>query len=173
MTSRSRRAQLRLEVLDERAEDFPEYLEDVPKMLQRWNLHLEVVECVWVVAYDAHMTVKTVIEVGRGTHTRSEVHIPTVMAAVITAGCERFMLVHNHPTKRLKPSKGDIDLTRKIMAAANTCGLFFEDHIILSPNGKWTSLTQRGIIQPANYLDHVNESDTDNFLENHDAIDYA
>lgn len=172
MTSRSRRAQLRLEVLDEKAEAFPEYLSDVPKMLQRWNLHLEPVECVWVIAYDANMTVKTVIEVGRGTHTRSEVHIPTVMAAVMTAGCERFMLAHNHPTNRLKPSKGDIDITRKIMAAANACGLFFEDHIILSPNQKWVSMTQRGIIEPADYLEHTNDGDAENFLANHD-IDYA
>lgn len=173
MTSRSRRATLRLEVLDEKSTDLPEYLDDVPAMLMGWGLHLEPVECVWVIAYDANMTVKTVIEVGRGTHTRSEVHIPTVMAAVLTAGCERFMLAHNHPTKRLSPSKGDIDITRKIMAAANSCGLFFEDHIILSPTGKWVSMTQRGIIDPASYLDYVNDDDADNFLAQADGIDYS
>lgn len=170
-TYRSKRAELRLETLAEKEESFPEYLNDVPRMLQGWGLHKEPVECVWVIAYDAQMTIKTVVEISRGTHTRSEVHIPTVMAAVLTAGCERFMLAHNHPTKRLQPSKGDRDITRKIMAAANACGLFFEDHIIITPNGKWLSFTQRGIIKPASYTDYVNDSDTDFFMQSHD-IDY-
>ena len=151
-TYRSRRAELRLHITYD--EDLPGNFHDIPLLMQTWGLHKEPQECVWVVAYDAHMTVRTVTEVGRGTHTKSEVHIPTVLAAILTAGCERFMLVHNHPTKRLAPSMGDKRLTEQVMAAANACGLYFEDHIILTPDGRYYSFTDRGLLRPVDYVEY-------------------
>lgn len=155
---------MRLHILYD--EDLPGDFHDVPRLFQSWGLHREPQECVWVVAYDANMTVRNVIEVSRGTHTRSEVHIPTVMAAVMTAGCERFILVHNHPSKRLAPSKGDKVLTEQIMAAANACGLYLEDHIILTPNGKYYSFADRGLLIPVDYVEYSGASDeaADHFL---------
>lgn len=167
-TYRSRRAVLRLDVIDEK-EELPDRLSQVPALLQSWGLHKEPQECVWVVAYDANMTIRNVIEVARGTHVRSEVHIPTVLAAVLTAGCERFLLVHNHPTTRLTPSKGDRRLTETIMYAANACGLFFEDHLILTPNGKWFSFAAKGLIVPADYAEYseAGEDAADHFISQH------
>jgi len=148
----SRRAELRLHVIHE--EDLPGAFHDIPTLFQKWGLHQEPQECVWVVAYDANMTVRTVMEVARGSHVRAEVHIPTLLASVLTTGCERFMLVHNHPSKRLVPSLGDRELTIEIMDAANACGLYFEDHVILTPNGKWYSFEEHGLLKRADYIEH-------------------
>jgi DNA repair protein RadC len=133
-TSLSRLAALRLEIL--REEMLPEDFTKIPALFSRWGLDKEPQECAWVVAYDSHMNVRTVIEVGRWSHMSVNIHLPTLLSAVLTAGCERFMLVHNHPTTSAKPSASDRRLTVEVMEAANSCGLYFEDHVILTPTGR-------------------------------------
>jgi hypothetical protein len=127
----------------------------IPATLIGWGLHQEAQECIWVVAFDAELTVKTVVEVARGTYVRAKAHLPTLIAAVVTAGCERFILAHNHPSNVTTPSQQDHDLTRTVMTAANAAGLYFEDHIILAPSGKWHSMTLAHEMKPADYAAHA------------------
>lgn len=148
--SRHRKAVLRLEI-EKELEVLPESYEDIPTMMQSWGFHKEPQECLWVVAIGPELDVRTVVEVGRGTHVKVRAHIPTIIAAVVASGSERFLLVHNHPSNSVKPSPGDIDLTKSVMDAANAAGLYFEDHVILAPNGAWHSLTLAGQMIPANY----------------------
>ena len=130
----------------------PGAFHDVPAMFAKWGMDKEPQECVWVVAYDASMTVRTVVEVARGSHVRADIHLPTMLAAILVTGCERFMLVHNHPTNRVTPSEGDKVMTKEILQATNACGLYMEDHIILTPKGAWYSFAQHGLIQTVDYI---------------------
>jgi DNA repair protein RadC len=145
----SRLASLRLEILREEA--LPEEFTMIPALFARWGLDKEPQECAWVVAYDSQMSVRTVIEVGRWSHLSVNIHLPTLLSAVLTVGCERFMLVHNHPTTSVKPSRSDRRLTVEVMEAANACGLYFEDHVILTPTGKWFSFAQAGLLKAVDY----------------------
>ena len=154
MTSPSRHAQLRLEVL-RKEERIPDTLAGIAGLLGKWGFSKEPQECMWVIAYDSNLNIRTVVEVARGSHASVELHLPTMLSAVLTCGCDRFMLAHNHPSGRLAPSRNDIDLTVAVMEAANACGLYFEDHMIVAPSGRWLSMTQKGIIDPVDYESHV------------------
>lgn len=119
-----------------------------------WGMHQEPQECVWVVAYDTQLTVRNVVEIARGSHVRADIHLPTLIGAVITAGCERFILVHNHPANNPVPSEGDKVMTREVLTAANACGLYLEDHIILTPQGKWYSFVEHKLLKTVDYVEH-------------------
>ena len=123
----------------------------VPKILHDLGLSTQTQECFWVLAYDAALNVRSVIEVARGTYSRVKVHLPAIYTAVLTAGTDRFMVAHNHPTGELKATQKDIDLTVAIMAGANSLGLYFEDHIIVTPKHGWYSFQQAGLLFPADY----------------------
>jgi DNA repair protein RadC len=151
--SKHRRAVLRLEYESD-LEMLPSTYQDVPTMMMRWGLHKEPQECIWVVAVGPELDVRTVVEVARGSHVRAKIHLPTLLAAVLSTGSERFLLVHNHPSNVPTPSSGDITLTKTVMEAANAAGLFFEDHLILTPGGGWHSMTLSGEMIPANYVEH-------------------
>lgn len=109
-------------------------------------------ECMWVVAIDGTENVRAIFEVARGGYHEVDVSLPMIYTAVLTSGCDRFVLVHNHPTDDVFPTNPDLDLTRKVMAAANIVGLYFDDHIIVSPNGNYYSFTASGLIRQSDRL---------------------
>jgi len=123
----------------------------LPKLLNDLGLSAQTQECFWVLAYDAALNVRTVIEIARGTYSRVKVHLPAIYTAVLMAGTDRFMVAHNHPTGETKPTQKDIDLTVAIMQGANTLGLFFEDHLIVTPGKGFYSFRQAGLLFPADY----------------------
>lgn len=149
--TKSRFAQLELRVLRE-DEHLPAHAKDLGALFTRWGLSAQPQECVWVVAYDSNMTVRTVMEVNRGGHTWSDVHLPSMLAAVLTSGCERFLMAHNHPNGILAPTQADFDTTAKVNAAANACSLYFEDHLIVVPSGLSWSFVDAGFLKPAPYV---------------------
>lgn len=146
----SRYAQLELNVL-KTEQHIPEDPKAIAPLFKRWGFSKQPQECMWIVAYDATMAVRTVVEIARGMHITVDVHIPTMMGAVIAAGCERFMLVHNHPAGFATPSQADYELTSKVMDAANACGLFFEDHYIVTPNHGHFSFVDSKYLVPMKY----------------------
>jgi len=150
-TTRSRQAQLELRITQDE-EHLPEDARGLGPLMKRWGLSASPQECMWVIVYDSMLAVRTVMEVARGAHITVDLHLPTMLSAVLTAGCERFMLVHNHPNGTVTPTVADFQLTLDVMEAANACGLYFEDHIIVSPSGKTYSFVDSGFLKPAPYI---------------------
>jgi DNA repair protein RadC len=109
-------------------------------------------ESMWVVPVDGMEQVRAVVEVARGGYHEVTVDLPTIYTAVLAAGCDRFVIVHNHPTDEVSPTVPDLDLTRKVMAGANAIGLFFDDHIIVAPKGIYFSFAQSGLIRQSERL---------------------
>jgi hypothetical protein len=72
-------------------------------------------------------------EVARGQRSRVSVGVEDVMRAVIDSGCEGFIVVHNHPSSKVKPSQADRQLTDQIKAAAKPfgSGVKFLDHVVI------------------------------------------
>lgn len=148
---RNRQAQLEMRITSEEVH-LPEDGTKLGPLMKRWGLSAAPQECMWVVAYDSLLAVRTVLEVARGAHITVDLHLPTMLSAVLTAGCERFMLVHNHPNGMASPTVADFQLTLDVMAAANACGLYFEDHLIVTPSGKTYSFVDSGFLKPADYV---------------------
>lgn len=45
------------------------------------------------------------------------------------------LMVHNHPSGDPRPSRADIDMTRKVKDAAAAVGITLHDHVIVSRGG--------------------------------------
>ena len=141
---------LRLD-LDGVDEAWPSTAVGQAKLLHRWGLSTSPVEALWVIAYDLNASIRTVVEVARGDLRAVSGHMPSLLGAVLTSGCERFMISHNHPAGVVVPSQGDIQLTLEVKNAANTCGLWFEDHLITGPRGEMFSFRDNGLLFAEDY----------------------
>lgn len=122
-----------------------------PELLAHWGLNRQPQECVWVIAYDAVMHLRTVVEVSRGDYISAGMHLPTILSAVLTAGAERFVLAHNHPTGDPTPTEPDVRSTAMVMEAANAVGLSLEDHWIVTPTGRSASMVGMGLMPQPDY----------------------
>jgi DNA repair protein RadC len=120
----------------------------LPEQLKLLGLSDQTQEALWVIAYDSIQGIRTVVEVARGNYHEMDVSIPAVLSVPLLAACDRFEIAHNHPSGDVSPTVLDVDLTKKVLAAANTCGLYFEDHIILAPSGDYYSFFENGLLGP-------------------------
>lgn len=66
-----------------------------------------------------------------------------IVHRALNLGAVGLVLVHNHPSGNLKPSPGDIDMTREIKRAAEGVGVDLLDHLIVAKSG-YISLRQIG-----------------------------
>jgi DNA repair protein RadC len=106
----------------------------------------------WALAVDNDQRILTFVEVARGTARQLPIHMPSLLAAVLTAGCDRFLFIHSHPGIDPTPSAQDMTVTDQIQAAAAACGLYFEDHIIVTSDPKtFLSMKQAGLYIPPVY----------------------
>lgn len=124
------------------------------KILRDWGCDMEPQECLWVVTWDTVRMVRDVVEVARGEIKQVNVHLPTLLAAVLTSGCERFAIAHNHPSGATFPTESDVILTHNVMDAANACGLYFEEHVIVGPDPRTPhySFVANGMLLPHPYV---------------------
>ena len=122
------------------------------QLFEEWGLSRAPQEVGYVVAFDGMRNVRSVVEVARGSHGTMDIHVPSVLRAVLVCGGERFTFVHTHPTGNAVPSPADFESTRKIANAAAACGLILEDHLILTPKKDvYTSFVEEGIYVAPDY----------------------
>ncbi|WP_213982469.1 JAB domain-containing protein [Sphingomonas sp. dw_22] len=68
-----------------------------------------------------------------------------IAVRALDLGATSLILVHNHPSGDPTPSRGDIEVTRKIQHACDGLGVRVLDHLVFAREG-WTSLHQAGLI---------------------------
>ncbi len=83
------------------------------------------------------------ISIGSLNTTRT--HPREILQPAILHSALSFVLVHNHPSGSLEPSRDDLDFTRSIARAAELMGVGLADHLIVSPRG-YVSLKERGAL---------------------------
>lgn len=122
---------------------------EVPAFLRRQKMYAPSQETVWVLPFDVQNNLRKVVRVAQGSFDAVDVPIAAVLQAVVLSACDRFWLVHNHPGGSASPSPADVDLTEKVMNAANTCGLRMEDHLIIAPPARVFSFREARMIRDA------------------------
>lgn len=80
-----------------------------------------------------------------GTLNASLVHPREVFKLAVKKSAASIILAHNHPSGDSKPSKEDIEITKRLIEAGKILGIEVLDHLILG-NGNFTSLKERGQI---------------------------
>jgi DNA repair protein RadC len=90
-----------------------------------------------------HLIQRETISIGALNTTRT--HPREILQPAILHSALAFVLVHNHPSGSLEPSRDDLDFTRSIARAAELIGVGLTDHLIVSPRG-FVSLKERGVL---------------------------
>lgn len=84
-------------------------------------------------------------DAAQGTVDQSLIYPRDVIKKALDLNASALILVHNHPSGSLKPSRADVVLTKKLAAACRTVSITLLDHIIISPQGH-LSLRSRDLI---------------------------
>lgn len=84
-------------------------------------------------------------ELFQGTLTSSAVYPREVIKHCLANKAAALILVHNHPSGNLNPSKDDLRITRKLKAAAATIDVKIHDHLIITDQGYY-SFADSGVL---------------------------
>jgi len=77
---------------------------------------------------------------------QSLVHPREVMKTVILSNAASVMLVHNHPSGKMTPSKEDINTTDRMAQLCELMGIKLIDHVIVGPGEEYFSFCQKGVL---------------------------
>ena len=80
-----------------------------------------------------------------GTVDHTPVYPREVIKRALELNSTAIILVHNHPSGDPTPSRADIDMTAKIVEAADKLGITVHDHVIIGREGH-ASLKQLGVM---------------------------
>lgn len=81
----------------------------------------------------------------RGTINSVQVHPREVAKAAMAKNACSVIMVHNHPSGDVTPSKADIEMTRQIKFALEAIGVKLHDHIIISKYNEY-SFHNKGVL---------------------------
>lgn len=101
------------------------------------------VEQFGVVLLDTKHRVLKVRLLSIGSLDASVVHPREVFRAAVLGGAAAVVLFHNHPSGDPTPSREDVELTRRLVAAGDLMGIDVLDHVILADT-RYVSLRESG-----------------------------
>ena len=83
-----------------------------------------------------------------GVLSSTQVHPREVLKPAILANSSAMILCHNHPSNDLSPSIDDLEVTRKIIKAADIIGIQVHEHLIINlEDHRFFSFADEGIIK--------------------------
>ena len=74
------------------------------------------------------------------------VHPREVFKFAILANAGALLCAHNHPSGDTTPSEDDLKLTKRLKEAGDLLGIEVIDHLIVAPDGHYTSLKAKGLM---------------------------
>ena len=69
-----------------------------------------------------------------------------IIKVALLSNATGIIVMHNHPSGSLEPSKDDIEGTKKLKEACELVNIRLLDHVIASPDGKMFSLYEHNLI---------------------------
>ncbi len=112
--------------------------EDVAKLLIP-ELRYEKREIAKVLILNSKNVILRIINISLGGANFARLEPKDVLAEAIKMQAPKIILVHNHPSGDITPSKGDYNVTDRIYEAAELMGIALLDHIIIG-DGVYKSL---------------------------------
>lgn len=81
----------------------------------------------------------------KGTINQVAIHPREVIKAAMRYAASAIILVHNHPSGIVTPSKADMDLTKLVKDACTAVDIMVIDHIVVGRNG-YFSFCEKGVL---------------------------
>jgi len=102
-------------------------------------------EVFYVLCLDSQNRVNYAALVHEGTINEAPVYPRLIVETALRHQANSVILAHNHPGGSLQPSKADIDVTKKIIAALEPISIKVMDHIIVAGD-KYFSFAEKGLL---------------------------
>ncbi len=109
------------------------------------SLRYEMKEVFKVVLLNTKNEIITDIDVSVGTLNSSLVHPREVFREAIKRSTNKIILMHNHPSGNIEPSKEDKNITNRLIKCGDIIGIEVIDHIIIG-DGVYFSFKENMII---------------------------
>ena len=106
-----------------------------------WSDQIGLVEEFNILLLDRSNRVMAMSNVSKGGTAGTVVDQKIVFATALKGMASSLILSHNHPLANLKPSRMDIELTKKFQQAGKVLDISILDHLILSPEGGYYSFS--------------------------------
>lgn len=127
----------KIELVKERVIDYasvpnlntPEQI--VQMMNDAFQADKQAEEYVYLICLNTKYKPLCVFEVSRGTGNTAVIGIREILIRALLSGAVNLVLIHNHPSGEITPSKEDIETTQRLRQAAKMVGLHLTDHIII------------------------------------------
>ena len=113
---------------------------------QFWNEDIEVYESVFILLLNRSNKTIGWAKISQGGIASSLIETKLICKYVVDSLASSIILCHNHPSGNKNPSKHDIEITKKIIKALEFFDCKVIDHIIITPEYKFTSLAENGLI---------------------------
>jgi DNA repair protein RadC len=109
-----------------------------------WTDDLELLESFNVLFLNRANKVKGMFQASRGGVAGTVVDAKIIYGAAVKAMASSIIVAHNHPSGNLRPSHADEVLTTRLKNAGKALDIQFLDHLILTPDGRYTSFADEG-----------------------------
>jgi DNA repair protein RadC len=81
----------------------------------------------------------------RGTVDHTPVYPREVVKRALELNATAIIMVHNHPSGDVTPSRADIEMTKQVREAAKAVGIALHDHLVIG-RGKHSSFRSLGLL---------------------------
>lgn len=98
----------------------------------------QMVEEFWIIFLNSKLYVIGEEIQQRGTVDQVAIHPREVIKSAMMHGASAMILVHNHPSGIVTPSKADMEITKRIKEAAEAVSIRLFDHLIISKSSVYS-----------------------------------
>ena len=92
-------------------------------------------ESFFVLLLDSRNRLMREVEVSRGSLNQSLVHPREVFGPALREAAASILVLHNHPSGDPRPSRDDLEVTRRLAEAGTILGIRLLDHIVIGAQG--------------------------------------
>ena len=115
---------------------------DVVNLEQVQAIRNAVKEHLLFIGVDRGNNIRNISILGIGSNCEVLIDSKDIIRTALLSCSEKVILVHNHPSGNLNPSRGDIEFTNKIYEYSKIFGIELLDHIIIG-NNNYISLKEQ------------------------------
>ena len=106
------------------------------------RIHEEPEEHMYMICMNTKNRIIGVFEVSHGNVNSSIVGVREIFQKALLANAVSIILMHNHPSGDPKPSREDIEVTKRLVEAGKILGVQVLDHIVMGDS--YVSLKEKG-----------------------------
>ena len=115
-------------------------------MLNEWEQEtIQMQEEVKILLLNRNDKVLGIYSLAKGGLTSCVVDVRIILSIALKTLATGIILVHNHPSGNLKPSKADLDITKKLKQSCDLLDISFLDHLIITKDN-YFSFADEGLI---------------------------